>query len=101
MNLRNNDTKRFLALSKKDQLPGHMASIHHPMDVPNSKLVGREMQDGSAVQLYRLLCGCVHSARFLCCDGAKNNYRRKSTFSGKESTSPVKVVNCSQTRQST
>ena len=30
-----------------------------------------------------------------------NNFRRKSTFSGKESTSPVKVVNCSQTRQST
>ena len=30
-----------------------------------------------------------------------NNFRLKSTFSGKESTSPVKVVNCSQTRQST
>ena len=40
-----------------------MESIHHPMDVPNSKLVGREVQDGSAVQLYRLLVGGVHSAR--------------------------------------
>ena len=30
-----------------------------------------------------------------------NNFRRKSTFLGKESTSPVKVVNCTQTRQST
>ena len=30
-----------------------------------------------------------------------NYFRRKSTFLGKESTSPVKVVNCSQTREST